>query len=290
MKFSALKPFLHFTRSQRIGLVSLFSLIVFFQLFYFWFDFEPTPTAKSAESKAWLALEIPRDSASETRNKPKVFRFNPNFITDFKGYMLGMSVQEIDRLLAYRKTDRYVNSAQEFQQVTGVSDSLLAKLAPLFKFPDWVKNKKQFKKHEFAFPEKKIRQMHIDINLATQEDLKKVYGIGDGLSERILKEKERFGGFVSMEQIKDVWGLSDEVIANVNKDFYVGEKPAVRKIDINKFSIKELMQFPYFRYPLAKSIVTYRSMNGDIKSVEDLIKVSGFPVDKVHIIALYLEF
>jgi hypothetical protein len=28
----------------------------------------------------------------------KVYPFNPNFITDYKGYKLGMSVQEIDRL------------------------------------------------------------------------------------------------------------------------------------------------------------------------------------------------
>jgi hypothetical protein len=62
--------------------------------------------------------------------KPKIYPFNPNFITDFKGYKLGMSVTEIDRLLAFRKTNRYVNSAAEFQQVTQVSDSLLAQIAP----------------------------------------------------------------------------------------------------------------------------------------------------------------
>jgi hypothetical protein len=53
---------------------------------------------------------------------------------------------EIDRLLAFRKDDKYVNSAKEFQIVTKVSDSLLHAIAPYFKFPDWVKNKIAIKK------------------------------------------------------------------------------------------------------------------------------------------------
>ena len=51
------------------------------------------------------------------------------------------------------------------------------------------------------------------------------------------------------------------------------------------------MQFPYFsKYQLAKSIVTYRSMNGEIKNIEDLTKIKDFPVEKANIIVLYLEF
>ena len=54
--------------------------------------------------------------------------------------------------------------------------------------------------------------------------------------------------------------------------------------------IKELIKFPYFKYALAKEIVTYRSMNSGIKNIDDLTKIKGFPVDKIKIIALYLEF
>jgi DNA uptake protein ComE-like DNA-binding protein len=51
-----------------------------------------------------------------------------------------------------------------------------------------------------------------------------------------------------------------------------------------------MAQFPYFRYALAKQIVTYRSMNGDIRNIEDLTKIKDFPVEKSNIIALYLTF
>lgn len=289
MNLQKLKTYFIYTRSQRAGLFALFGIVLLLQGLYYYIDFSKIGN-ESAIKQQWISVQSEIDSMGHNRKttKPKIYPFNPNFITDFKGYKLGMSVAQIDRLLAFRKTNRYVNSALEFQQVTQIPDSLLAAMAPYFKFPDWVKHKKSAAYSQKTF--KKPLVNVIDINLATKEDLKKVYGIGDGLSERILKEKEKLGGFVSMEQMRDVWGLSDDVIEKLNQSFQLNVIPEVKKIDINNASIKELMKFPYFRYDLAKSIVTYRSMNGEIKSVDDLIKISGFPVDKVKIIALYLEF
>lgn len=282
---------LSYSKSQRIGIIILFALIFICQGIYFFKNFnsiENTPKEKAQ----WLSFQKEIDSLKILKSdfKPTIYPFNPNFITDFKGYKLGMSVAEIDRLLAFRKQNKFVNSAEEFQQVTKVSDSLLKAISPYFKFPDWVKNKKSyvnsFEKKDFTKSEKKIS---IDINTASQEDLIKVYGIGEGLSKRILEQKEKLGAFVSMEQMNDIWGLSPEVIENLNKSFHVSSINSIKKININSASIKELSQFPFFKYNLAKEIVTYRTMNGDIK-IEDLTKIKGFPVEKLKIIALYLEF
>ena len=290
-KNSFLQTLLGYSKSQRIGIIMLFLLIFTCQIIYFFCNFKSVENNVS-EKEQWLSYQKEIDSLKllKSNYKPTIYPFNPNFITDFKGYKLGMSVAEIDRLLAFRKQNKFVNSAREFQQVTKVSDSLLNAISPYFKFPDWVKNKKNFsnsfEKKDFSKTEKKIS---LDINLATQEDLMKVYGIGEGLSKRILEQKEKFGAFVSMEQMTDVWGLSPEVIDNLNKSFFVKNTTNLKKIKINSATIKELSQFPYFRYALAKEIVTYRSMNNDIK-IEDLAKIKGFPVEKIKIIALYLEF
>lgn len=294
MAFNTINEYFNFTREQRKGIFALVAIIVVLQLLYFFVDF--SVLAKDyPEKRKWLSLQSQIDSMKTDRKKesPKIFLFNPNFITDYKGYKLGMSVKELDRLFAFRKENKYVNSAKEFQNVTEVSDSLLNVIAPFFKFPDWVNNKKQFNVYEKypnkAFP-KKEKIVFIDINQATQEDLIKIYGIGEAISLRILKQKESLGGFVSMEQMNDVWGLSPEVIANLNTHFKVLAELKIKKININNASLKELSQFSYFRYPLAKEIVTYRSMNGDIANIEDLTKIKGFPVDKAKIIALYLDF
>lgn len=289
-----IKSLFMFTSDQRKGIFALMLLIVVLQLAYFFVDF--SVVSKDDEQKQkWLSLQSEVDSLKNTsKNKSeKIFLFNPNFITDYKGYKLGMSVAEIDRLLEFRKTNQFVNSADEFQKVTKISDSLLNVISPLFKFPDWVNNRKEKKEFE-KFPSKafakKEKIILIDINQATKEDLIKIYGIGEAISLRILKQKEVLGGFVSMDQMSDVWGLSPEVIENLNSHFKIISLPEFKKIDVNNASLRELSQFYYFRYALAKEIITYRSMNGDFKNIEDLTKIKGFPVDKAKTIALYLDF
>jgi DNA uptake protein ComE-like DNA-binding protein len=294
MGYKTILTYFKFTREQRTGVFLLFTIIIVLQLVCFFVDFRAV-VKNYPEQQKWLSLQSQIDSMKTDNSKafPKIYPFNPNFITDYKGYKLGMSVQEIDRLLAFRKENKYVNSSEEFQNVTKVSDSLLNAIAPFFKFPDWVNNKKGFKANKNyqnqAFA-KKEKIVLIDINLATKEDLIKIYGIGEAISLRILKQKESLGGFVSMEQMKDVWGLSPEVIENLNAHFKISVLPNFKKIDVNNASLKELSQFYYFRYALAKEIVTYRSMIGNIKNVEDLTKIKGFPVDKAKVIGLYLDF
>ncbi|MGE6353035.1 ComEA family DNA-binding protein [Flavobacterium sp. NPDC079362] len=295
MNFSTIKLYFKFTSQQRTGVFILFVIIIVLQLVYFFVDFS-LPEKSFPEKEEWMSLQSEIDSMKfvKSNEKPKVYSFNPNFITDYKGYKLGMSVQQIDRLFAFRKENKYVSSAKEFQEVTKISDSLLNVMAPLFKFPDWVQNKKDLKteRKEFVHKEnfKKEKIIVLDINEATQEDLIKLYGIGEALSLRILKQKEILGCFVSMEQMNDVWGLSPEVISELNSHFKVVIPSMFKKIAINEASLKELSQFSYFRYTLAKQIVTYRSMNGNINNIEDLSKIKGFPVDKAKIISLYLEF
>ena len=294
MIFKTIKKYFNFSREQRTGILLLLGIIIVLQLIYFFVDFS-SMSKTSPEKEHWLSLQSQIDSMKKQKVDyiPKIYPFNPNFISDYKGYKLGMSVAEIDRLLAFRKENKYVNSPKEFQAVTKVSDSLLNAISHYFKFPDWVNNKKEFpayKKYPNSAFSKKEKIVIIDINQATQEDLIKIYGIGEAISIRILKFKESLGGFVSMEQMSDVWGLSPEVIENLNTHFKVSVNPSVKKMDINNASIKELSLFPYFKYPISKNIVTFRSMNGDIKNIEDLTKIKGLSIEKAKIIVLYLNF
>ncbi len=293
MNFQKILSFFKFSRQQSLGLFFVFLVIILFQCFYFFVDFNPV-IESTQEKEKWMSLQSEIDSMKQIQLKyvSKTYPFNPNFITDYKAYKLGMTVVEIDRLVAFRKNNKFVNSPKEFQKVTKVSDSLLKAISPYFKFPDWVNNKKQFpdriKYEKFASKINKISI--IDINQATETDLIKINGIGEVISSRILTFKESLGGFVSMEQMQDIWGLSPDVIEKLNLHFKILSPPILKKIDINNATLKELSAFPYFRYPIPKNIVIYRSMNGDLKNFEDLTKIKGLSIDKAKIIALYLDF
>lgn len=248
-----LKSYFLYSKEHRSGIFALIILIVLLQIGIYFFntsDFNATKVEFSKDEIAWLNTQTEIDSLKQvaTQQKIKIYPFNPNFITDYKGYTLGLSVQEIDRLHEFRESGKFVNSAKEFQNVTKVSDSLLKKISPYFKFPDWVnkQNKSSDQSIHKFYDKKKESVTAIDINLATKEQLMAIYGIGDKISDIILAEKEKFGAFASIEQLQYVWGVKPEVYLEIQKRFFVAENKVINKIKINEVSTKELAQFPYF--------------------------------------------
>jgi len=222
----------------------------------------------------------------------RIYPFNPNFVTDYKGYTLGMSTEEIDRLLKYREAGKYVNSISEFQKVTQIPDSLLNVISPYFKFPTWTQKEKTSNtdvKNVNSLKESSRSQI-IDLNKATAEELKRISGIGEKLSNRIVKFRNRLGGFLVNEQLYDVYGLNVQVADKALEQFQVLELPNVKKIKINLASVDELSSLIYISKQLAHKIITYRTQNGPFRSMEDLEFVPDFPIEKIDRIGLYLSF
>jgi DNA uptake protein ComE-like DNA-binding protein len=291
---------LRFSKGHYFGIAILICSIGLLQLFIYWFNNQKDTTSLdlTQDEKNWLLAQNEVDSIKEVNleNSNIIHPFNPNFISDYKGYKLGMTEAQIDKLHQFRKQNKYVNSNAEFQKLTGVSNEWMKKYAIFFKFPDWVTNKasknyqSKFESTYQKFNKKETKIVVQDLNTANQVELEKVYMIGEKLALKIISERERFGNFASMEQLGFIWGISPEAIADLNKKFQIKSSVNIKKININTSTIKELQQFPYFNYTIAKNIVTFRSMNGDFKSSEDLTNVKQFPLEKLKIIALYLEF
>lgn len=290
MNFIFIRQFIHYTKSQRLGILSLLMTIFVLQGIYFSGVLEPELEPVPQNIQQWLADTQEKDTLVKQYKEQPVYLFNPNFLTDYKAYKWGMSTQEYQRLIDFRKQNKYVNSAQEFQAVTQVPDAVLNKMKVYFKFPAWVNTKS--KPNKFILNQKPFTASKVvpkDINAATAEDFVAIRGIGEVLAERILKYRSSLGAFVSMEQLEEVYGLKPEVIAELHLHFSLLKVPDLVKIKINEATIKELGQFPYFRYPVSRNIVAYRSMNGDL-TIEELTNVKGISLEKLKIIALYLEF
>ncbi|TCP24224.1 DNA uptake protein ComE-like DNA-binding protein [Tenacibaculum skagerrakense] len=284
---------LHFwyTKSQRNGVLFLIILIFLAQLVYVFVDFSTTDEVNLNTSEI-IAFEKEIDSLRNVeieKRKPKLFPFNPNFITDFKGYQLGMSTEEIDRLHQFRLTDKYVNSAQEFQKVTGVSDSLLLIISPYFKFPDWVTNKKVVASSKQTSFNKEVNISTNDINLATQEDFKTINGVGDKLSERIIKYRSKLQGFSFDDQLNEVWGLEDVVVKRILKVFSIQSIPTIKKLNVNTAKFKEVLAIPYIDYDLCKKIFEYRDEVAELQDIAELRNIKDFPQKKYDRIVLYLN-
>ncbi len=287
-----IKSHFTFNRQQRSGILLLLLLIISLLCVYWFVDFSDENTF-DISSPEIISLQKELDSlrlAEIENRKPKKYPFNPNFITDYKGYTLGMSNEEIDRLLQYRKEDKWINSAADFKKVTGVSDSLLNELSPYFKFPDWVTNPKPKKdyKMEKGFSEKPFAQK-IDLNKATNEQLQQVSGIGAALSERIISYREKLGGFSDDVQLYSVYGLETLVVQRILNIFTVKTPKNISKININTASASDISTIPGISFEMAKKIWEHRRLREKITSIQELDKIEGMTGRKLQLIQLYLS-
>jgi len=280
-----------FSKKQRSGIFLLLLLIISLECIYFFVDFSTDEVNVDSNELKLFQKEI--DSLKLVgieKNKTKLLPFNPNYITDYKGFTLGMTNEEIDRLLNFRKQNKWVNSAKEFQEVTKISDSLLLVISPYFKFPDWVNNNESISTSTFIVDTKpKNFDQKQDLNTATAQQLQKINGIGEVLSERIIKYRNKFsGGFIDDIQLTDIYGLSPEVIERITNQFTVKTPREINKININKASVDELVTVQYIDYEIAHYIIEERTLREGFKSLDELTKVKDFPVNKIEIIKLYL--
>jgi DNA uptake protein ComE-like DNA-binding protein len=181
-----------------------------------------------------------------------------------------------------------VNSAKDFQLVTLVSDSLMAKISPYFKFPEWVENRNSKKSNNILSSNKALNIMKQDLNLAAEADLIKVKGVGEVLAARIIKYRTKLGGFISEIQLKDIYGLNFEAKQEILLSFKVISKPEINRLDINKATVLELASVPYIDYELAREIMNYKLLHEEIVTFEELAKIKDFPSEEIDRIALYL--
>jgi DNA uptake protein ComE-like DNA-binding protein len=280
-----------FNKSQRNGILLLLFFISGYLVINYYVDFSKE-NLLDINSKEVIAIQKELDSLRTIEvesKKPKVFPFNPNFLTDFKGYTLGMSTEEIDRLLAFRKENKWINSVEDFKKVTKVSDSLLNKISPYFKFPDWVTNPKSKNKYvKKRFKEKKFTQK-IDLNLATQDQLEAVNGIGKAFSKRIIDYRNKLGGFTNDIQLYQVYGLDFQVANSILKEFTVKTPKEIIKMNLNSISASDISTIPSISFDIAKKIWEFRILNEGIKSFSELENIEGLTKRKLQGIQLYLK-
>ena len=280
-----------FNRSQRNGILFLIFFILGFLVISYYVDFSEE-NAMDMDSEEVIAIQRELDSLRTINiasKKPKIFPFNPNFITDFKGYTLGMSAEEIDRLLVFRKENKWINSVEDFKQVTKVSDSLLNKISPYFKFPDWVNNPKSKTKYvKRGFKDKTFKQK-VDLNIAIHEQLEEVNGIGKAFSKRIIDYRNKLGGFTNDIQLYEVYGLNFQVTNSILKEFTVKTPKEIIKMNLNSISASDVATIPGISFDLAKRIWEYRILNEGIKSFSELEHIEGLTKRKLQGIELYLK-
>ena len=138
----------------------------------------------------------------------------------------------------------------------------------------------------------KTKQKHIkkELNAATSADLQQVYGVGEVFASRIISTRNKLGGFIVKDQLKDVWGLSPDTQKRLWEHFILDSIPIIKKQNINNLTIAQLAQQYYVSTSLASSIVAVRTQKESLASWDDLAGIQQLDSVKKARLSLYLSF
>ena len=110
----------------------------------------------------------------------------------------------------------------------------------------------------------------IAINSSSASTLTKIRGIGPVLSTRIISYREKLGGFISLSQLDEVYGIENELLLELKSRLYIDASVALGKLNVNFSTIDSLKKHPYIDWILANAIVAYREQHGPYDSVESI--------------------
>ena len=295
------KELFSFTKGEQRGIILLSVLILLFGIarwclnnYYTQPSIDLSKYEKEiCDFEALLAENEQKKTAKEeTLFEQELFVFNPNTLQKKDWIRLGVKPWQIKIINKYISRGGRFRIKSDFKKIYGISKELYSVLHPYIDLPESFKNEsfKRAKTREKVNKSEtlKIARIKISINTADTTILKEIKGIGSKLSKRIIKYRDKLGGFRYTNQIREVYGLKDDVANELIKVISI-DTSEIKKIDINTCTKKELSTHPYIDWKVANAIVVYRKTHRGYLDVSD-VKNSHLVTDELYLkIAPYFK-
>ena len=201
----------------------------------------------------YLLLDNDRKLESISASKNELFLFDPNTASDDDFIRLGLSGKLIATIRKYQRNGGVYRKKSDFLEMRCLPES----------------QKKILTDYVSFIPVENVPSRIIELNSADSVLLEQLPGIGDKLSKRIVKYRDLLGGFSSLVQLKEVYGLNEQVIFQIQDKVSV-DTTKIRRLDLNFADFNELSRHPYLKKNLSKRIIGYRVKYGKIPTLKIL--------------------
>ena len=189
------------------------------------------------------------------------FPFDPNELDEAAWLSMGLREKLVRTIINYRNKGGRFYEAEDVKNIYGMRENEYKVLE------SFINIKKDTLK---AFKKKVIaNDLLLDINSADTLDLQQLKGVGPSYARRIVKYRDRLGGFCYKGQLMEVYGMDSLRYLGIMENVFV-ETDSIQRININEAGIKQLIKHPYIEFYLAKSIVKYRKEIGGYSELEQL--------------------
>lgn len=242
------------------------------------------------------------ESKSEAIKEKKYQTFDLNKSTAQQLSESGFPEFLAERIIKYREKVKPFESKEDLLNIYGIDSAFYQEIQPyitiskLKKDPVVESKKVSTAKHQIDNQEKppkelkKTKFVRFDLNKADSTQLQKIYGIGPAYSKRIIKYRDYLGGFHSLNQLNEVYGLKEENLDSLKNHVYIEDQLTLKKLKVNQLDADSLVQHPYISYKEANLIVNYRKQHGEFKSVPDLLSIKVLDSSWVKKVSPYITF
>lgn len=216
-----------------------------------------------------------------------LFFFDPNKTSISEFQKLGFSDRLSKRIVNYREKGGAFRIKSDLLKIYGLDSTFYKQLYTYILLPD--RAEKKLNKEISVSVVNKRSVEKFDLNQADTSVLKKVYGIGSKLAERIVKFRNGLGGFVSQDQLREVYGLDTTVVSLLIRTSFIANNFQPEKINMNTCDEKILDDHPYISKSQARAIISYRFQHGKFSDVNELLTLSMFSNEDTGKLMPYLS-
>lgn len=228
----------------------------------------------------------------EAQRTIKLKSFDPNIATEDELLGLGLDVKTVKVLLKYREKGGRFRTKEDLRKVYNLSDIDFLRISSSVQFTENQTITKGYLENipnnEALTKGGKTVEVPFDLNQATVEELVQLRGIGRTFALRITEHRERLGGFTSLNQLKEVYGLPDSTLYTITPFLRLISSPH-RKIKINTANIEDLTH-PYLIRKQAEVIIRYRINHGAFRNMEDVKKAGVLSENVAEKLKPYILF
>ena len=284
-------------RNDRKIAIALLLLAVAFAAFFWKFgDYTANPQQMAADSifsqkKASGNKRPVKYYATETQ-KAERFPFDPNTADSTQLLRLGLQPWQVRNIYKYRAHGGIYRQKEDFARLYGLTVKQYRELEPYIRISSdyqpastLVGERPRTERDTLRYPVKIQADEHVVLNTADTTQLKKVPGIGSYYASEIIRHGQRLGGFVSVDQLDEIEDFPKDA-----KKYFVIVDAQPRRLKINRLTLQQLRRHPYINFYMAKAIIDYRRLRGDIKSLNELRLSKDFPDEVIHRLEPYIEY
>ena len=302
-----LRKLFSFSKGERIAVFTMLALIAILMVLCLVRPMRYTPPETAFHNLDSL-LQLHETAMKELQEKQLIaenetnelhpFPFNPNTLTEDEWRQIGLTDRQIRNIMNYQAKGGKFYSKKDLGKLYTISEADFEQLEPFIVLPELsqniktvakdVKRKADAEETPAAKPAPKPIPV-VDLNAVDSATLVELPQIGSYTAGRIVAYREKLGGFISLEQLREVKGMDSARFQTISPYIRL-ENVEIRKLDINRADFKALVSHPYLSYNQVKAIVNHREKKGMVKNWTQLQTVVGEKEPINPLIETYLKY